>query len=993
MDSRSNFKHLRSASDTDTNDAPPPKRTSLVLLKEVLSADELGEIMAGSLRAFGDTLSTLITLITKLDRDPSDSGGLYSLATILAVMVEGAAELAHSECSKLLKSNKEVFDAAMAAVKAMEQGKPATDEAIRNLFRLRAFRYRSSYYPYFTTTLLSLVGQPQTVLAAAAKRSWTSPYVGDCPARLFADINSHVKASYAHGHGSIGAMIQSSGTGKSRTMHEIAAMVFTIPINIRNTSSADIGAPYPDPDTSVREYLIPSGSVKLRERYHCFLRSTFELVKEEFSRLHLGKETSSAKAFHWREHLSSGNVRETLYSRIVERAIKYEGDAADPQTEPFLATNQSFRDLRDAVELREGANRKDAVKSQDDLKILIYFDEAHTLAAGTPGPTNYDILCSALADIEDLNHFVIFMSTTGALSILGRPQHEYRSSRAVAPKTTLPAPFTILPFDIGPRVLHKQATFETLRSIKHLAAFGRPLWHTMLAAGATPTSLVLLARSKLTHKNEGPHSYFRAHGGDTPDTPMKELKEIVQTALVGIRVMIDFAPRREKARRLQEEMVTGHMRIAFSIPSHREYMNSGHPSEPILAEAAAISIYEENVKMIRVISDLLQNDLINKGERGELVARLLLTLAWDKAIQTLMLAEQSPIPRVSHAGGHAAYSRPIHLIQFLTALLRPEYLEQVLQSTPDNRFGGKTFGEVFEHAYVHFTHFGRSGSSDAINSASSLAAFIRGMAFQCCSGHPVIDILIPVLIIPKDVATQPNFNVDELTLDKFHRSCIMISVKDKGNAERKNYTISAESLEFWVDQDTDTDVPYIAILMQLGVIQKPGTQRAKDQTPTSPVPPTTPTRSHRVPEPTQTPSTIRVKGGPTKVTRQSDSSKQGHPRYSIIISGCSSNVYQVITSEEKAVYSAMLASKGMLHEHPYNDEGSLVLLRKMKPFWNLGPACFDWVDVPGVSIVPDIVETELFVPGITCGDQTVVIEGDASDVVEKNNAADIWHDM
>ncbi|KAK0214454.1 hypothetical protein IW262DRAFT_1514672 [Armillaria fumosa] len=965
MDARSNFKHLRSASDIDTNDAPPPKRTSLVFLHEVLSADELGEIVTNTL----DGLA--FSPIAKLETDPSDSAGLKALAAVLAVMVEGAAELAHSEvksqytrvleCSKLLKSNKEVFDATMAAVKAMEQGKPATDEAIRNLFRLQVLRL-----PRITSHGGSGLGQPQTVLAAAAKRSWTSPYVGDCPARLFADINSHVKASYAHGHGSIGAMIQSSGTGKSRTMHEIAAMVFTIPINIRNTSSADIGAPYPDPDTSVREYLIPSGSVKLRERYHCFLRSTFELVEEEFSRLHLGKETSSAKAFHWREHLSSGNVRETLYSRIVERAIKYEGDAADPQTEPFLATNQSFRDLRDAVELREGANRKDAVKSQDDLKILIYFDEAHTLAAGTPGPTNYDTLCSALADIEDLNHFVIFMSTTGALSILGRPQHEYRSSRAVAPKTTLPAPFTILPFDIGPRVLHKQATFETLRSIKHLAAFGRPLWHTMLAAGATPTSLVLLARSKLTHKNEGPHSYFRAHGGDTPDTPMKELKEIVQTALVGIRVMIDFAPRREKARRLQEEMVTGHMRIAFSIPSHREYMNSGHPSEPILAEAAAISIYEENVKMIRVVSDLLQNDLINKGERGELVARLLLTLAWDKAIQTLMLAEQSPIPRVSHAGGHAAYSRPIHLIQFLTALLRPEYLEQVLQSTPDNRFGGKTFGEVFEHAYVHFTHFGRSGSSDAINSASSLAAFIRGMAFQCCSGHPVIDILIPVLIIPKDVATQPNFNVDELTLDKFHRSCMMISVKDRENAERRNYAISAESLRFWVDQDTDVDVPYIAIVMQLS--------------------------SRRVPESTQTPSTITVKDGPARATRQSDSSRKEHPRYSIIISGCSSTVYKVISPNENAMYSAMLAPKGMLHEHPYNNEGSLVLLRKMKPFWNLGPACFDWVDVPGVGIVPDIVETE-YVPAIMYGDQAVIIEGDEDTLdVEENNAADIWHD-
>ncbi|KAK0184282.1 hypothetical protein F5146DRAFT_938672 [Armillaria mellea] len=800
-------------------------------------------------------------------------------------------------------------------------------------------------------------------MLAAAKKSWTTPYICDYPARLLADITSHVQASYAHGYGSIGAMIQSSGTGKSRTMHELAAMVFTIPINLGNTSSADTGAPYPDPDTSVRKYLIPNESVDLHKRYHCFLRATFEVVEKEFLGLGVDdRSSSSAKGRHWREHLSSGDVRERLYSQNVAQATSvrafvsvksiYEVDGS--QTDHLFATYESFRSLLGAV------------KSPDDLKILIYFDDAHTLIAATTGSRNYDVLCSALADIDGYSHFVIFMSTTGALNFRVRdpPKHDYRSSRAVAPKLTLPAAFTVLPFDIGPRVLHKMATFGTLRSIKHLASFGRPLWHTMLAAGASPESLVLLARSKLTHRNGGPPCLY---GRVTPDPPVKPLEEVVQTTLVGIRVMIEFYARREKARRLQEEMVTGHMRIVFSVPSHREYMKSGYPSEPILAEAAAISIYEECVSMAKVIAGLVRDYLIDTGERGALVARLLLTLAWDAAIHNLMSTGQFPKLQVPREHRHAVYSRPIRLTEFLIALLPREYMDQILQSTPDNQLGGKTFGEAFEHGYVYFTHFGRAGSSEAINSASALAAFIRGMAFQCCSGHPVIDILIPVLIIPKDVATKSNFNVDELTLDKFQRSCMMISVKDKQNAERKNYTISAESLRFWLDEDKDVDVPYIAILMELGIFRKPETRRWKRRTSSSPVPHTTPTRSQRVPEPTQTPSSIRVNNGPSQATRQSDSSRKAHPRYSIIISGCSSTVYKVISPNEKATYSTMLASKGMLREHPYNNEGTLVLLRRMKPFWNLGSACFDWVDVPGVGVVPDLVETE-YEPGITYGD-------------------------
>ena len=80
-------------------------------------------------------------------------------------------------------------------------------------------------------------------------------------------------------------------------------------------------AAYPDPDTSVREYLIPNGSVNLRKRYHCFLRATFEFVEKEFLSLGLDdKSSSTVKARHWREHLSSGDVRERLYSQIVAQA-------------------------------------------------------------------------------------------------------------------------------------------------------------------------------------------------------------------------------------------------------------------------------------------------------------------------------------------------------------------------------------------------------------------------------------------------------------------------------------------------------------------------------------------------------------------------------------------------------------------------------------------------------------------------------------------------
>jgi hypothetical protein len=64
----------------------------------------------------------------------------------------------------------------------------------------------------------------------------------------------------------------------------------------------------------------------------------------------------------------------------------------------------------------------------------------------------------------------------------------------------------------------------------------------------------------------------------------------------------DFEPRRITAINTGELMVAGQLRVANVIPSHREYMFSSTPSEPI------------------------------KGQRGKLAARLVLTLALDAAL-------------------------------------------------------------------------------------------------------------------------------------------------------------------------------------------------------------------------------------------------------------------------------------------------------------------------------------------------------------------------
>ncbi|KAK0460543.1 uncharacterized protein EV420DRAFT_1247078, partial [Desarmillaria tabescens] len=138
--------------------------------------------------------------------------------------------------------------------------------------------------------------------------------------------------------------------------------------------------------------------------------------------------------------------------------------------------------------------------------------------------------------------------------------------------------------------------------------------------------------------------------------------------------------------------------------------------------------------------------------------------------------------------------RPILLKHFLASLLTDGHLSRIVQNKPDN-VGGNTFSEAFKHAYVHFTHFGRC---DEVNSDFALAAFtMRGMAFQCSSGS----IIIPLPIFPEYEAPRP---VGSLALDNFHRSDIIILVKDRNRTEVSDFC------------DNYIEVPYIAIMMHLG---------------------------------------------------------------------------------------------------------------------------------------------------------------------------------
>jgi len=139
----------------------------------------------------------------------------------------------------------------------------------------------------------------------------------------------------------------------------------------------------------------------------------------------------------------------------------------------------------------------------------------------------------------------------------------------------------------------------------------------------------------------------------------------------------------------ETRQVASHMRIIHSVPEHREYTRTGTPSEPILAEAAAQLL--EGGDQVKALAEAT-GPLVEKGERGELAARLLLNLAHDAALP----------PQTSESTG-VRYAQPILFLDFFKALFTEQWFEKILLSSPVA--GGDTsFEATLKDCYIHFTH-------------------------------------------------------------------------------------------------------------------------------------------------------------------------------------------------------------------------------------------------------------------------------------------------
>ncbi|KAF8313348.1 uncharacterized protein EI90DRAFT_3092030 [Cantharellus anzutake] len=690
------------------------------------------------------------------------------------------------------------------------------------------------------------------------------------------------------------SVIQSSGMGKSRMVEQAARSIFTIPINIRE----DIGPlfrTYPPPDEAFRQYF-ESHQSKTDDRLQVEYAIILALLFEHATNLLDGpifnkkKKTGAALALEWTDYLNEGrtdakvgNNRKSFLDSVAAEAVKLRVstlDAAQDGAHGDSGTQSPIQRMKVScsrfVETLPG--------EAGELKCIIYFDEAHRLAEPvSPRQQNtmrtrssYHNLGIVLAELTDCAVFFVFLSTSSHLQKLAPSPASHPSAR-VAPGLCLFPPFTELPFDVfenevlqSLRRQGKKLSLENMCQPSIMAGFGRSLWyvHHQNWVESRGRPVIPFAGEKLIAQGDETRVFHS------------------QVAALGVRIGITLDMTTKASRVMAAELVESHMRVVYAIPQHREFMHSGTPSEPVLAEAAALYLNDSHGIERRGPEILAQGcgkGLLAQGERGELCGRLLVTVAHDLALT------QKYSPKATYNPNAARFHQPVPVLEFLQALFAQPFHEIILNAhSVTARDGVPTLGKAFAKSYICFSHFALAKNTEMLTAQNLAVALRRGMALQAKDNQESIDAVIPVHMGPTSTTILPEST-----------SAINLQFKNRKRA-----------VACHVDRSItvpDISMPVISIVFEFGD------------------------------EGAATDSLVTID---TKATRRRTRSSVGKMlpddrHYKITAYGCTSKTFKAVSPDVENHYPSILAARSILEDFPRaKSKENLQALEDLKPYFD-----------------------------------------------------------
>lgn len=447
--------------------------------------------------------------------------------------------------------------------------------------------------------------------------------------------------------------------------------------------------------------------------------------------------------------------------------------------------------------------------------VIIAFDEAALFFSGNESQPE-DELMSALRRVLGLLKiypiWTLLLSTSSCVSYFALPEHKDPSGRINTGFQKRVDPFYALMLDVqmcrrfndsSTRAIEFTKPLEQFATAHHMTLYGRPLWSGYRRHEPQTIRGFVLGKLLTTSGNA-----LRAYNPSN-------IYHVF--AVLAARVSLDPCLNTEEAADLAREAVNSHLRIILDLHPFSGRMTTVTPVEPIVAEAAAFLLMENDIdgkhywvqSIKSLVQKLLNPGLIEKGLRGELFARIVLVLGRDYYIygevtrlggnhlgsggEEDMGASGAPIVEPTEEDEMMPdadevslpttngfdYARPFKVVGFLQYLLGWQDLDKIpsvhgtSHHTRTSHGEPITLGVVFQGAFMNFSHF---TSTDTALEPENMQALLHNLmhtqsALQLKFQQIGYDLLIPIYLgNPKDA-----FNPTLLT-------AMLIQIKNRQRA-------------------------------------------------------------------------------------------------------------------------------------------------------------------------------------------------------------------
>ncbi|KAI0261148.1 hypothetical protein BC834DRAFT_490945 [Gloeopeniophorella convolvens] len=620
--------------------------------------------------------------------------------------------------------------------------------------------------------------------------SWDLQYQGNAT-HVLLDIISDYLRTDRNNYAPLASIINSSGTGKSRMIDELAKTIISVPMCLRDAGSKG----FPPADDDLRSWLVPrqTDREETERRLHGFLHSLLEVTLQRLKEMEssqgvvemlevagktwtvddmlAGKykaseqsECQNVVAFfirrqerlastfrelmtHGQAFGSANDYRRKFFKDVISGANKFAAESERVQTQRGRARGRAsqsspvrYRVSSDG-DIRQAGNRLNEFiyptkvlgrQSTDRTAprrpiLILAFDESHGLTESAMDDewSVFSELRRALRQAAHVPIFSLFLATGGKFRRFSPELSLDPSNRISGQEFSVLPPITETGFDVLAYVAYEGViTLSRVTDLDWMCHLGRPLFGSLFDsanADTPPDHIQNLAKHKILGGRFTVAQIMRQQLGGLPTIGDCVL------ASVAIRFALEFNPTTAWQRHSVLKLVERHMRLCISATSGFEALSTTSSSEPILAEAALEILSETHESPVRHLAGRLDVPFIDRGNRGELAALLILMAARDKAARM-------------------KGTRDISLCEFLEALMPASAYAQLKDALPVlccTKAENKPLLKAFKKSRVWFNHVIKIHDFKMLSSHELWKFMTRGAMILCATNQVAVDIVIP----------------------------------------------------------------------------------------------------------------------------------------------------------------------------------------------------------------------------------------------------------